>query len=149
MKKGSRLWPSSFVALPRIFLAGLGRSGAVIRAFASRLAKAGHQPHVVFDSSTPALAADDFLLIASGSGSTRTMVTVLDEAQQRECKVAVITANVLSPLARAADLRIVLPPMLPPESLSEDALIEPLQTLFEHSLFLGAGCRGPGARPAA
>ncbi len=54
----------------RIFVAGKGRSGLQMEAFAMRLMHLGLSTHVVGDVTTPGIAPDDVLVIGSGSGRT-------------------------------------------------------------------------------
>lgn len=121
---------------PRLFVAGVGRSGAVMRAFATRLVQLGRTVHVVGDAAAPAVAGDDLVVIGSGSGATRTMIAVAEEARRRDATVSVITANALSPLGRTADLRIVIPPHMPVSAIPGEPLLEPMQTVFEQALLL-------------
>ena len=121
---------------PRLFVAGLGRSGAVMRAFAERLNQCGLAAHVVLEPGAPGFQKGDLLLVGSGSGTTETMVAVAREAQKRDVAVAVITNNLLSPLGQLADHRVLVPPLLPPERPGEDEVQAPMQACFEQALFL-------------
>lgn len=52
----------------RVFVAGAGRSGLMMRAFAMRLMHLGLDVYVVGETVTRSLSKDDLLLIGSGSG---------------------------------------------------------------------------------
>ena len=121
---------------PHIFLAGMGRSGHVARSFAVRLTQLGKMCYVVFEATSPSVSRGDLLLICSGSGSTSTMVTIAEKAKRAGAELAVITGNPLSPLGRMADIRVTLPPVLPPSLEREQEVLQPLQTLFEQSLLV-------------
>ncbi len=121
---------------PRLFVAGLGRTGAVMRAFAAKLNQHGRDTHVALEPGTPVLKCDDLLFIGSGSGTTETMVAVAKEAQKKQVRVIVATGNLLSPLGQLADQRLLIPPLLPPEPLDEDEIAGPVQAGFEQTLFL-------------
>jgi len=54
----------------RIFVAGSGRSGLMMRAFAMRLMHMGFPVFIVGDTTTPAIGKEDLLVIGSGSGET-------------------------------------------------------------------------------
>ena len=54
----------------RIFLAGMGRSGLIARAFAMRLMQIGLEVYFVRDATTPAIGKGDLLVAISGSGET-------------------------------------------------------------------------------
>ena len=58
----------------RVFVAGAGRSGLVLRMFAMRLMHFGPTVHVAGDTTTPAISSGDLLLVASGSGTTSGVV---------------------------------------------------------------------------
>ena len=121
---------------PRLFVAGVGRSGAVMRAFATRLVQLGRPVHVVGDAAAPSVAQEDLIVIGSGSGATRTMIAVSEEARRRDACVAVVTGNALSPLGRSADLRLVIPPHMPVAAEPGESVLEPMQTVFEQALLL-------------
>ena len=124
-------------AAPHVFLAGMGRSGHIARCFAVRLTQLGKVSYVVFEATSPSVSEGDLLLICSGSGSTSTMITIAEKAKRAGGEIAVITGNPLSPLGRMADIRVCLPPVLPPGLPEEETLVlQPLQTLFEQSLLM-------------
>lgn len=119
----------------RIFVAGLGRSGAIMRAFATRLARCRRRVHVVLEPGCPAFEAGDLLVLGSGSAATRSMVAVAEEARERGAAILLLSANMLGPLRREADLVLYLPPTLPlaPAGNSE---LEPGRLAFEQALLL-------------
>jgi len=130
-----------------IHLGGAGRSNLVVHAFAARLAQLGRVAHVVGDPAAPALRRDDLLVICSASGSSGTMKRAAERAIQAGGRVAVVTGAVISSLARLADLRVNLPPVMPSgsapatnhpvEALPASAtLVLPLRILFEQAAFL-------------
>ncbi len=131
-------------AARRVFVAGAGRSGLVMRAFAMRLMHLGKDVHVVGDVTAPPLGRGDLLVIGSGSGKTESMVGVAGRAAAAGARVALITSAILGPLAALAHLRVRMPPILPPELLSapqagthaDPALFQPMRTLFEQALLL-------------
>ena len=58
----------------RVFVAGAGRSGLVLRMAAMRLMHLGLNVHVVGDTTTVAISSGALLLVASGSGTTSGVV---------------------------------------------------------------------------
>ena len=78
-------------AARRVFVAGAGRSGLVVRAFAMRLMHLGLQVYVVGDVTTPAFAAGDLLVIGSGSGETDSLCAVPRKAKALGGVLAVVT----------------------------------------------------------
>ena len=65
---------------PRVFLAGAGRSGLVLRMAAMRLMHLGLDVHVAGDTTTPAIREGDLLIAASGSGTTAGVVKAASTA---------------------------------------------------------------------
>jgi 6-phospho-3-hexuloisomerase len=94
---------------PRVFVLGAGRSGLALRMTAMRLMHLGLEVHVVGEVTTPAIAAGDLLLTASGSGTTGGIVRAAQTAASLGARVAVLTTEGESPLARLADAAIVIP----------------------------------------
>ena len=119
----------------RIFLAGAGRSGLVLRMAAMRLMHLGLTVHVAGDTTTPAIASGDLLLLASGSGTTSGVVKAAETAIAAGADVAAVTTNPGSPLAGLADALVIIPAAQKTDhgsSLSRQYS----GSLFEQSLFL-------------
>ena len=93
----------------RIFVGGAGRSLLVIRTFAMRLMHLGLTVYVVGDTTTPAIAGGDLLLLTSGSGTTATTRAVAQKGKQIGAKVALITTNPASPIGELSDLIVCIP----------------------------------------
>ena len=93
----------------RVFATGSGRSGLAIRMAAMRLMHLGLTVHVAGEVTTPALAKDDVLLIASGSGTTASAVAAAETARKVGARVLVLTATRHSRLAELADAVLLLP----------------------------------------
>jgi 6-phospho-3-hexuloisomerase len=90
----------------RIFVAGEGRSGLVIRMVAMRLMHLGCQVHVVGETTTPAIRPGDLLIDCSGSGSTDHVLSDAQKAKEIGAYIVSVTTQVESPLAKIADLVI-------------------------------------------
>lgn len=128
----------------RVYVAGAGRSGLMMRAFATRLMHLGKETHVIGDVTAPALARGDLLIIGSGSGRTESMVGIAARAQTAGARVALITSAILGPLAALAHFRVRMPPILPVDVLSapqpgaapEPSVFQPMRTLFEQALLV-------------
>ena len=122
----------------RVFVAGAGRSGLVMRSFAMRLAQLGLRVHAVGETTTPAVGSGDLLLIGSGSGVTKRLVHYAGTAAEAGARIAVATADPGSPAARLADLVVVIPAPTPKSSKEavhqEYRSSQPMGTLFEQSL---------------
>ncbi|MGO4146227.1 6-phospho-3-hexuloisomerase [Paenarthrobacter sp. YAF11_1] len=119
----------------RVFLAGAGRSGLVLRMAAMRLMHLGLTVHVAGDTTTPAITSGDLLVVASGSGTTSGVVKAAETASAAGADVAAVTTNPGSPLARLADALVIIPAAQKTDhgsSLSRQYS----GSLFEQSLFL-------------
>lgn len=93
----------------RAFIAGKGRSGLQMRAFAMRLMHLGLRVHVVDDVTTPAIGAGDLLLIGSSSGRTGSLLRYIDTARAAGAAMAAFTGNLESPIAAAAAAVLYIP----------------------------------------
>ena len=69
---------AALLSVERVFLAGKGRTGLQMRAFALRLMHLGLRVHVVDDVTTPAIGAGDLLLIGSSSGRTGSLLRYVE-----------------------------------------------------------------------
>ena len=66
----------------KIFIAGAGRTGYIMRCFAMRLIHLGFCAYVIGDTEMIAAKAGDLLLIGSGSGETKTLRVYMEKAKQ-------------------------------------------------------------------
>lgn len=123
------------MAADRVFLAGAGRSGLVLRMAAMRLMHLGKTVHVAGDTTTPAITAGDLLVVASGSGTTAGVVKGAQTALSAGAEVAAITTNSRSPLAGIASAVVVIPAAQKTDHGS-DVSGQYSGSLFEQSLFL-------------
>ncbi|AMM34110.1 6-phospho-3-hexuloisomerase [Sinomonas atrocyanea] len=94
---------------PRIFLAGAGRSGLVLRMAAMRLMHLGLDVHVAGDTTTPAIRSGDLLIAASGSGTTSGVVKAASTAAAVGARIAAFTTDGASPLAARAEAVVIIP----------------------------------------
>lgn len=121
----------------RVFLAGAGRSGCAVKAFAMRLAHLGLDAHVVGETTTPAMAGDDLLVVGSGSGSTGTLVAVAEKTARLGGRIALVTINETSTIGQLAEIVVRLPAPTPKlEQPDETTSIQPMGSLFEQSLLV-------------
>lgn len=96
-------------AADRVFVVGAGRSGLALRMTAMRLMHLGLEVHVVGETTTPAIRAQDALLTASGSGTTGGIIRAAETAADVGARIVAITTAPDSPLARAADALVTVP----------------------------------------
>ena len=121
----------------RIFLAGVGRTGLVIKSFAMRLMHLGLKVYVVGDINTPSINKNDLLIVGSGSGETETLVTITDKAKSLGVTIVLFTSNRSSKIAKQS--RIVLAINSPSPKLKNNhgnKSIQPMGSLFEQSLMI-------------
>ncbi|MBQ16737.1 MAG: 6-phospho-3-hexuloisomerase [Planctomycetaceae bacterium] len=122
---------------PRVFVAGAGRSGCAVRAFAMRLAHLGLSAHVVGETTTAALAAGDLLVVGSGSGSTGSMVAIAQKAAALGGRIALVTIREGSPIGELAEIQLCVPAPTPKlDGPDEASSIQPMGSLFEQSLLV-------------
>ncbi len=95
----------------RWFTTGQGRSGLVSQMIAMRLMHLGRTVHVLGEVTSPAMRAEDGLLVISGSGTTPVSVHFARRAQQLGCDVLAVTADPVSPLGVLADTVLPVPPL--------------------------------------
>ena len=93
----------------KIFLAGAGRSGCVVRAFANRLMHLGFICHFVGEITTPPLKEGDILFVLSGSGRTESLVKMAEKTKQCHGRILTMTLQKDGEIARMAEYSIVLP----------------------------------------
>lgn len=121
----------------RIFVAGLGRSGLMMKAFAMRLVHLGYRVHVVGETTTPNITDGDLLIIGSGSGETGSLITIASRAAALNVETAVLTINPRSTVAQRASIVVRIPATTAKATYSSDITsIQPRGSLFEQSLLL-------------
>ena len=128
------------VAARRVFVAGAGRSGLVVRAFAMRLMHLGLQVYVVGDVTTPAFAAGDLLVIGSGSGETESLCAVGRKAKALGGVLAVVTIVPSSTLGQLAEVVVRVDAHSPKAAAQAAATrrrsVQPMGALFEQTMLL-------------
>ncbi|MET8814703.1 6-phospho-3-hexuloisomerase, partial [Streptomyces sp. NPDC004549] len=119
----------------RVFVFGQGRSGIALRALAMRLMHLGLRVHVVGEATSPAIAAGDVLLTASGSGTTPSVLAAVRSALGAGAAVAAVTAAPHSPLASLTSAVLVIPAAAKRDR-SGEASAQYAGSLFEQALWL-------------
>lgn len=124
----------------RLFVIGQGRSRLVGEAFAMRARHLNFHAHVIGESTTPAVRPDDLIIVISGSGRTRTNITLCEVIiKEIGAKIIVITSHLDSPLAKLADIALEVPGREDAEAIEDyekrrlvgEPPLIPLGTLFE------------------
>ncbi len=117
-----------------VFCSGAGRSGFMVKGFAMRLMHMGINSYVVGETCTPNIKQDGLLVIASGSGETKSLVNHALKAKEVGTKLALITINPQSTIAEMADVVVEISAPSP-KSAKEGQVktIQPMGSLFEQS----------------
>ncbi|HUW56950.1 MAG TPA: 6-phospho-3-hexuloisomerase [Planctomycetota bacterium] len=123
---------------PRVFVAGAGRSGLMVRSFAQRLMQLGIDTYVVGETTTPEIRKGDLIIIGSGSGTTGGPVSYARIAKHAGARVAAVTAAGESPLRELTDILIRLPAPTPKvhEAKAPPPSVQPLGSLFEQTMLV-------------
>jgi len=117
----------------RIYVAGAGRSGVAIKAFASRLMHLGLDVHFLGDITVPHTKPGDLLIIGSGSGETQSLVSMAQKAKKNGLNIILNTLTSNSTIASFADAKIVLPGASPKveDKTHTGVSIQPMGSGFE------------------
>jgi 6-phospho-3-hexuloisomerase len=124
----------------RVYVAGAGRSGLMMRAFAMRLMHLGLRVHVVGDVTTPAIAPGDLLVVGSGSGETESLTMMAQKARNLGAALALVTIAPTSSIGQLAGTVVHLdapsPKAEPVPGKVTRKSIQPLGALFEQALLV-------------
>ncbi|MDD7770105.1 6-phospho-3-hexuloisomerase [Suipraeoptans intestinalis] len=116
----------------RIFVAGVGRSGFVARAFSNRLMHLGLTVYVAGDATTPKIGEGDLFFVISGSGETDSLKAMAEKAKQCKARLGLLTIFKESCLGRKADVVIEIPGATPKSTLDQkETSIQPMGSAFE------------------
>ena len=121
----------------RIFFAGAGRAGLMMKGFAMRLMHMGFECHLAGDATTPSIQKNDLLIVASGKAETRTSSFFVDVARKAGARTLVITANPEGTVAEKADSLLILKaPKFRGDPDKERCSVQPMGNRFEQSALL-------------
>jgi len=134
---------SLIIKSPRIYIIGAGRSGLVAKAFGMRLVHLKKKVFIVGETITPAMRKGNTLIAVSGSGKTTWIVETAKASRALGGKVAAITWDRQSELARIADTIVQIKSEAIPREVSGytkrelmGAPLPPLGSLFEISTLI-------------
>jgi 6-phospho-3-hexuloisomerase len=113
---------------------GAGRVGMAMKAFIMRLGHMGFKAWFLGDTTVPGLKKNDLLLVASGSGETKTILDLVEISHNNKIKIALITGNRNSSMARLAETIVVLNAPSATKEAHGIKSIQPMTTLNEQSL---------------
>lgn len=120
----------------KVFVAGAGRSGFMAKSFAMRMMHMGIDSYVIGETVTPNFEKEDILIIGSGSGETKSLVSLAEKAKSIGGKIATVTIFPDSTIGQLADVTIKLPGSPKDQSESDYKTIQPMGSLYEQSLLL-------------
>lgn len=115
-----------------VFLAGVGRAGFVIKAFANRLMHVGLDVNVIGDATCKHTTPGDLLIVGSGSGETASLVSLAKRATEAGLRIALVTAHPSSAIGRQAHVMLTIPV----QTESGARSIQPMASTFEQALLL-------------
>ncbi|PAK37814.1 6-phospho-3-hexuloisomerase [Peribacillus simplex] len=120
----------------KVFVAGAGRSGFMAKSFAMRMMHMGIDSYVIGETVTPNFEKEDILIIGSGSGETKSIVSMAEKAKSIGGKIATVTIFPDSTIGQLADITIKLPGSPKDQSEGDYKTIQPMGSLFEQTLLL-------------
>ena len=118
----------------RIITIGAGRVGLAARAFSMRLSHLGFRAYTMGDSNLPAAKKGDLVVVASGSGETKSVLTVVKRAKENKARVMAVTANKKSSLSDMADTMVLIKAPHKGMDGKDQGTIQPMTTLNEQCL---------------
>jgi 6-phospho-3-hexuloisomerase len=120
----------------RIVLFGAGRVGLMVKTFAMRLNHLGLESYFLGEINLPATGLGDLLIIGSGSGNTKSVVTIAQIAQSKGLEVVSVTANTHSVIASLSSSLIHINCQNKESNPTPMSSVQPMTTLFEQSLLI-------------
>lgn len=118
----------------RIFVYATGRSGLMVKTLAMRLMQMGLTAFVVGETTTPSIQVGDLLILASSSGTTKSVCDYADSAKKSGIDLAIVTSNAESYLSSNFDVTV---------SVEADSKYagggnskQPMGSLFEQTLLV-------------
>lgn len=113
-----------------IITTGTGRSGLIAQFFAQRLhhiLQTIGKVYFIDDTTTPSVSEDCLVIMITGSGETKTQLTLARKVKELKASLVVITSYSDSSIGELADVRIEVSG----RSMEESESIMPLGTKFE------------------
>jgi 6-phospho-3-hexuloisomerase len=123
-----RQFVDTLLSARQIVVAGRGRSGMVASAFARRLGQMGLSAWGLDDSTVPRLGEGDALVAATGSGTTPTVLSLMQTARSGGAHVLAVTRAPAKPEVLAVT------DVVSQMSVPAGGTVFPLGTLFEAAL---------------
>lgn len=120
----------------QIFCLGAGRSGILLRAFCMRLNHLGFNAYMAGGLPCPPAGAGDLIVVASGSGKTPSVLSIMKNGRVAGAKVTLFTTAESDAASLEADavIRIAAPSGL--VNSNDRATSQPMRSLFEQVVFI-------------
>ena len=119
---------------------GAGRMGLSLKAFIMRLNHLGIKAYYYTDTYVPPLDENSLFIASSGSGSTKTVVRLMEIAKTRGAKIGLITGNSESDGAKLSDVVVTYTScnggLNSPDSPDKISSIQPMSTLNEQGTYI-------------
>ena len=115
---------------------GAGRVGMALRGFIMRLGHLGLHAWMIGDTTVPSIGAGDCLLVASGSGETKTIVELTKIAKKNGAKIVAVTGNPQSSIGQMADVIVQIIAPSKTKAVDNFQSRQPMTTLNEQCLQL-------------
>lgn len=116
---------------PRVFFTGAGRSFLMMQAVAMAFMQIGLTSYVTGGVTTPSIKKGDLLIAASCSGETKSVALFMEQAKEMGAKLALITSNPDSTMAKMSDIVVCMDGNSEPGSVQESWLAD---ARFEHAI---------------
>lgn len=120
----------------KIFCVGAGRSGILLQAFCMRLNHLGFEAYMAGGLPCPPVSQGDLIVVASGSGQTRSVAAIVAQGRGAGARVAMFTAR--NPQSDAIQADVVIHISAPTQLVNHESQVsrQPMRTLFEQTLFV-------------
>ncbi|MCQ1953302.1 SIS domain-containing protein [Arthrobacter sp. zg-Y238] len=119
-----------------IFVIGVGREGLAAKGFAMRLAHLGLRVHWAWDDTTPAVTADDALLMVNGPGNIGHLDYVFDRVREVGATTIVVSALAGARTPGMADVTLIVPATVYRGKGDLVPSMQPMGSLFEQATLL-------------
>ena len=123
----------ALLAASTVFVIGVGREGMAARGFAMRLAHLGLTVHWAWDDTTPAVTADDLLVMVNGPGTIGHLDYVFDRVREVGATTLVVSAIAGARTPALADVALIVPATVYRGEGDLVPSIQPMGSLFEQA----------------
>jgi 6-phospho-3-hexuloisomerase len=127
----------------KIYIAGVGRSGLVVKAFGQRLMHLGFDVHLADEITAPGITKEDLLICCSATGKTQLILLMAKKARKLGSYVVTFTATKQSSLLKYSNQVIIIPAAIETQKNAAAGkqktrirTIQPARSLFEQAMFL-------------